>query len=66
MPNYIVNINASTQGVHEVHNENSNCPELPHHDDRRSLGWFSTCQGAVAEAKKTYASAEGCQICTKL
>ncbi len=64
MPNFIVNTNA-VNGIYHVHDENAVCQHLPAPDDRRSLGWFSSSQGAIAEARKTYSSADGCENCVK-
>lgn len=63
MPNYIVNTGTSANGNHDVHDENSMCGHLPHPDQRRSLGWFSNGQNAIAEARKTFPSVEGCNQC---
>ncbi|MES2112229.1 MAG: hypothetical protein V4577_25965 [Bacteroidota bacterium] len=59
---YYVNNHAQSNGDHEVHNEN--CPYLPSIVSKNYLGDFSGCQGAVDEAKKTYATADGCATCS--
>jgi hypothetical protein len=59
---YYVNKNAQSNGDHEVHDEY--CSELPNTENRKYLGEFSSCAGAVAEAKKTDSRADGCKICS--
>lgn len=62
MPYYHVNKNAqSNSGDHEVH-ENG-CGHRPNPENRLDLGYHSDCHGAVREAKKTYATANGCYYC---
>lgn len=64
MPNYCVNINAQSNGDHEVHDLSSAVGCLPAAAHRRDLGWFSSCDGAVAAAKKFYYRADGCYRCS--
>ncbi len=64
MPNFVVNTNA-VNGIHHVHDENALCQHLPEPEHRRSLGWFSSSQGAIHEAKKTFNSADGCKYCAQ-
>jgi hypothetical protein len=59
---YYVNKHAQSNGDHEVHN--SSCRYLPLTENRKDLGDFSNCQDAVKEAKKTYATADGCATCS--
>lgn len=59
MKNYYVNNNAQSNGDHEVHE--SGCRYMP--SDKKSLGQFSSCSGAVTEAKKTYSKSDGCATC---
>ncbi len=59
---YYVNNNAQSNGDHEVHNEI--CPYLPLIVSKTYLGVFSNCKPAVQEAKKTYATADGCARCS--
>ena len=59
MKNYYVNMNAQTNGDHEVHAEG--CYYMP--SQKKYLGSFSSCQGAVVEAKKTYSKSNGCYFC---
>jgi hypothetical protein len=61
MKNYYVNNNAQSTGDHEVHTED--CRYLP--GNRKYLGKFGSCTGAVAEAKKTYKTANGCKTCSE-
>lgn len=59
---YYVNKNAQSNGDHEVHN--ANCRALPHPENRLYLGEFNNCRDAVATAKRTYPTADGCAICS--
>ena len=61
MEKYYVNKNAQSNGDHEVHD--ADCNYLPIADNRKYLGEFYSCKGAVTEAKKTYSSANGCYYC---
>lgn len=63
MPNWIVNTNPQPASAdHEVHNVDS-CTRLPIASNRKTLGWFATCQEAVRQAKKTYSDSNGCYYC---
>lgn len=60
---YYVNKNAQANGDHEVHK--SGCSYMPSPENRMFLGDFSSCHGAVREAKKTYpTTADGCYHCS--
>lgn len=59
MPRYYVH----SVGDHEVHEEG--CSYLPLPANREYLGTFASCHGAVAEAKRTYRSANGCYWCSR-
>ena len=59
MDKYYVNNNPQTTGEHEVHTGSSRY--LP--GDRKYLGEFGSCHGAVKEAKKTYPKSDGCYYC---
>ena len=50
MKKYYVNKNAQSNGDHEVHDQD--CTYLPAVDNRKYLGDFLSCGGAVTEAKK--------------
>ena len=63
MPNYCVNKKAQSNGDHEVHQ--MNCNHLPDLNNQKDLGWHVDCQSAVAEAKKTYPTANGCYFCSE-
>lgn len=63
MKKYYVNKNGQANGDHEVHDED--CRYLPKVENRKYLGEYSDCFGAVKEAKKTYSSANGCKTCSK-
>ena len=60
MPNYYVNNKSQSNGDHEVHKDG--CQWMP--SDRKSLGNYTSCAPAVAEAKKTYRTANGCKTCS--
>lgn len=63
MPYYIVNMNPQPNGDHEVHE--TTCSWLPAPEHQRALGFFSSCRGAVAEAKKYYRQSNGCYYCSR-
>jgi len=60
MNNYYVNNNAQSNGDHEVHKEG--CIYMP--SNKTYLGQFSSCHGAVVEAKKRYPQSNGCKTCS--
>lgn len=59
---YFVNRQTDNQGDHEVHVDS--CSNLPSISNRMLLGQFTNCKDAVAEAKKTYSTANGCYWCS--
>lgn len=61
MKKYYVNKNKQSNGDHEVHEEG--CVWMPSSDNKKELGQFSSCKGAVQEAKKTYPQSNGCKTC---
>ncbi len=61
MARYYVNKNAQSNGDHEVHK--LGCSFMPEEHNRLYLGEFSSCYGAVREAKKTYPRSNGCYYC---
>ncbi len=61
MARYYVNKNAQSNGDHEVHKDG--CSFMPHPDNKKYLGDFSSCGPAVTEAKKSYSNADGCYFC---
>ncbi len=63
MKDYYVNKNPQSNGDHEVHHED--CNYLPSVENRRYLGLFSNCSGAVQESKKTYPRSNGCYFCSR-
>lgn len=63
MPNYCVNMNAQSNGDHEVHDTGS-CTRLPLASNRMDLGYHASCAGAVQQAKKSYSTANGCAYCS--
>jgi len=63
MPRFCVNTNAQPTGEHEVHNLDAACGHLPDPQNRRQLGSFTSCSGAITEAKNIYANVDGCAYC---
>lgn len=63
MKTYYVNTSPQANGDHEVHQDD--CRFLPAFPNRKHLGVFASCKGAVAEAKKTYPTADGCAFCSR-
>ena len=63
MAHYYVNMNAQSNGDHEVHREV--CSVLPDVTNRIYLGNFSSCKLAVVEARKHYAQVNGCYFCSR-
>ena len=61
MPNFLVNKNPQPKGEHEVHKDD--CNNLPEPQNRQKLGWFTSCHGAVDEARKYYDNVDGCKHC---
>ncbi len=59
---FYVNTNAQANGDHEVHR--MVCPTPANTENRLYLGQHSSCVGAVAEAKKHYKTANGCDNCS--
>jgi len=62
MASYYVNKNPQDNGDHEVHK--LGCNWMPSAENRKYLGEFSNCRGAVGEAKKTYSQSNGCYYCS--
>lgn len=64
MKKYYLNLNAQSNGDHEVHDEN--CSYLPTLN-RDYLGMFNNCQDAVKKAKEKhpYKRINGCKYCSK-
>ena len=58
---YYVNMNAQSNGDHEVHKDG--CSFMPDVDNRKYLGAYSGCSSAVKESKKTYPQSNGCYYC---
>lgn len=63
MATYYVNKNAQNNGDHEVHK--SGCNFMPAPENKLCLGDFSSCHGAVREAKKHYPKSNGCYYCSR-
>ncbi|WP_350289830.1 hypothetical protein [uncultured Croceitalea sp.] len=63
MAKYYVNKNAQANGDHEVHK--TSCSWLPEVKNRIYLGEFSSCKGAVREAKNHYSQVNGCYYCSR-
>lgn len=62
MTRYYVNNTAQSNGDHEVHEDG--CYWLSLAINTSYLGQFSSCFGAVARAKLTYSTANGCKHCS--
>lgn len=62
MTKYYVNKEEQQNGDHEVHK--TGCAWMPNEQNRKYLGDFDNCASAVAEAKKTYPTADGCIHCS--
>ncbi len=58
---YYVNDTAQQNGDHEVHEEG--CYWLTLARSKTYLGVFSSCHGAVLEARKHYHQSNGCTHC---
>lgn len=63
MEDYFVNMNAQSNGDHEVHK--NGCSYLALVRDKKHLGRFFSCQEAVRKAKETYSTADGCFYCAR-
>lgn len=64
MPYYTVNKNAQPgSGDHEVHDLASTKGCLPSSVNRRDLGYYASCSGAVQAAKNYYSDVNGCYYC---
>lgn len=64
MPPYIVSRKPLSNGDHEVHNLDSNCPYLPSTLDQIPLGEHDTCASAVDAARLLFETANGCYNCS--
>ncbi|HJV86402.1 MAG TPA: hypothetical protein VJ698_13085 [Noviherbaspirillum sp.] len=62
MASYYVNRQPESNGDHEVHRED--CSRLPSAEHREFLGDFVSCYGAMAEALRSYPTANGCAECS--
>jgi hypothetical protein len=63
VPYYCVNTNPQPNGDHEVH-DTGTCSRLPLPLNRLDLGFHLGCHSAVAEARRSYARANGCYWCS--
>ncbi len=63
MPSYCVNTRAQSNGDHEVHDVTAGKSCLPDPANRLNLGIFSSCSGAVIQAKRSYTQSNGCVHC---
>lgn len=62
MARYYVNKKAQTTGDHEVHK--TGCHWMPKVENRQYLGEYSSCEPAVAKARITFPTADGCYYCS--
>lgn len=60
MNSYYLNNRPQSNGDHEVHKDG--CIYMP--SDKKYLGQYSSCLGAVIEAKKYYPRSNGCRTCS--
>lgn len=63
MTEYFVNTNQQPNGDHEVHKEG--CSRMPSDENKKSLGYFKNCHGAVQKAKEDFPTADGCYYCSE-
>ena len=62
MASYYVNMNAQSNGDHEVHK--SDCAWLPRPENRIYVGEHASCHGAVSSARQYYTRVNGCYYCS--
>lgn len=68
MPQFIVNNNPDSNGLHEVHNISSGITHcLPNPENRIELGFHPDCYQAIIHAKIKFPSHkfDGCFYCAK-
>lgn len=65
MPTFCVNMNAQSNGDHEVHNLDRNCNRLPALGSRQDLDWHQDSRSAVAAAMATCSRSNGCFYCAR-
>lgn len=58
---YYVNTNPQPNGDHEVHAQD--CTFIPNFINRKYLGDFVSCDGAVKKAKESHPQSNGCKTC---
>jgi len=63
MARYYVNRQPQPGGQHEVHRQG--CSYMPSEANRRYLGDFVSCHGAVRAAKAIYPNSDGCYYCSR-
>jgi hypothetical protein len=63
MSQFYVNTQAQDNGDHEVHT--TGCSHPPLISNRKELGYFSNCHEAVAVARISYPTANGCYWCCR-
>ena len=62
MPNYYVNMEANSNGVHEMHTHD--CRYLPISNKKVYLGYFFECKDAIKKAKEFYKKVNACSHCS--
>lgn len=62
MASYYVNDRAQNNGDHEVHRDG--CVRMPEPQNKRYLGDFPSCHGAVAKARTIHPQVNGCYYCS--
>lgn len=65
MPQYIINNNSQPNGDHEVHDKTNGCSYMPKAENQIDLGYYTSCYGAVTEAKRRWPKERinGCYYC---
>lgn len=66
MAYFYVNSNTQSDGYHEVHNDDANCPHPPLLDNRVRIGEFDTCADAIKACRlaNPLLNIDGCAYCT--
>ena len=59
--NYYVNVNAQSDGYHEVHKDG--CPTLPFVHNRKQLGLYQNCRDVLVKASQYYDKVDGFENC---
>lgn len=65
MQRFIINKIQQANGDHEIHNATTGCSYMPKLENQVDLGYYASCHGAVAEAKRRWPGhrIDGCYYC---